>query len=246
MVLMHNADQMSLPWFKQLERGVCEGEPPFRLENGVELFEYLDRHPDFDKLFSDAMDSVEALTGDSFATDFDWSRFDRIIDVGGSRGSKSLAIQKRHPRLEVLVVDRPQVVEEARRYWKARGGVERLDFAPGDLLQEVPPARGSGDIYLLSAVLHSLDDDTAAAALRNVAAACGDSGAHVAVMEMIAPETNVDAATAAFDMQMFVGTRGRERTLSEWRALFERGGLQLDEVVALRSFASILVASRAT
>lgn len=42
----------------------------------------MDRHPEFDRLFSQAMDSVEALAGDSFARDFDWGRFDRVFDVG--------------------------------------------------------------------------------------------------------------------------------------------------------------------
>lgn len=242
MVLTHNAEPMSRPWFEQLERGVREGAPPFRLAHGDELFDYLDRHPDFDRLFSEAMDSVEALAGDSFATDFDWNRFDRIIDVGGSRGSKSLAILKRHPHLTALVVDRPQVVAEAQRHWQERGGVERLSFEPGDVLEAVPPARGSGDIYFLAAVLHGFDDDTAAAALRNVAAACGNSGARVALMEMVLPETGGDIAATSFDMQMFMATRGRERTLPEWRALLERGGLQLEEVVGLQSFAKILAA----
>ena len=245
MVLMHNSEPMSRPWFEHLERGVCEGEPPFCLSHGEELFGYLDSHPDFDKLFSEAMDSVEALAGDSFATDFDWRRFDRIIDVGGSRGSKSLTILKRHPHLTALIVDRPQVIEEARRHWQRHGGGECLSFEPGDVLRVVPPARDSRDIYLLSAVLHGFDDDTAGAALRNVAAACGDSGARVALMEMIAPHTVTGTATATFDLQMFVGTRGRERTLPEWIALLGRGGLQLDEVVGLHSFASIIVARRA-
>ena len=117
MILMHNSETMSRPWFEQLERGVREGMPPFRLCHGEELFDYMDHHADFDKLFSEAMDSVEALTGDSFATDFDWGRFDRIIDVGGSRGTKSLAILQRHPHLTALVVDRAQVVAEAQTYW---------------------------------------------------------------------------------------------------------------------------------
>lgn len=38
-----------------------------------------------------------------------------------------------------------------------------------------------------------------------------------------------------------MGTRGRERTLSEWRALFDRSGLMLEEVVGLQSFGNILV-----
>jgi hypothetical protein len=42
-------------------------------------------------------------------------------------------------------------------------------------------------------------------------------------------------------MQMFATTQGRERTLAEWQRLFDKSGLALREVVALRSFAKILV-----
>jgi hypothetical protein len=94
---------------------------------------------------------------------------------------------------------------------------------------------------LLSAVLHGFDDETCVAALRNLAGASAGSGARIAVLELVLPETRADLASAAFDMQMFMGTRGRERTLGEWRALFERAGLALEEVVGLRSFGNILV-----
>ena len=141
MVLLHNADPMSRPWFEHLEQGVRSGATPFRLAHGEELFDYLDHHAEFDQLFSEAMDSVEALTGDSFATDFDWSPFGRIIDVGGSRGSKSLAILKRHPHLTALVIDRSQVIDEAKQYWASHqtSGVERLQFEAGDLFGTIPP-----------------------------------------------------------------------------------------------------------
>ncbi|MBS1188828.1 MAG: methyltransferase [Rhodocyclaceae bacterium] len=245
MILMHNSEAMSRPWYEQLEGGVRQGESPFRLAHGEELYAYMDRHADFDALFSEAMDSVEALTGDSFATDFDWSRFERIIDLGGSRGDKSLAILKRHPQLTALVVDRPQVIAQARQHWASHGsnGLERLSFEAGDLLASIPPARDGRDIYLLSAVLHGFDDDTCITALKNVASASasGASGAPIALLEMVLPETRTDLAGASFDMQMFMGTRGRERTLEEWKSLFERSGLALREVVGLQSFGNILV-----
>jgi len=38
MILMHNSEAMSRPWFEQLERGVRDGVPPFRLAHGEELF----------------------------------------------------------------------------------------------------------------------------------------------------------------------------------------------------------------
>jgi hypothetical protein len=195
-------------------------------------------------LFARAMDSVEALTGDSFATDFDWGRFARVIDIGGSRGSKSAAILKRHPGLTALVVDRPQVIEAAQRYWAEQGDAAlqgRLSFESGDLLEGVPAARNDKDIYLLSAVLHGFDDETCSKALRNLATAAAGGGARIALLELVLAEVQADLTSATFDMQLFMGTRGRERTLAEWGRLTEGTGLVLEEVVGLRSFGKLLV-----
>lgn len=243
MILMHNSKAMSQPWFEQLEKGIRSGVPPFKLSHGEELFDYLDQHTEFDQQFSEAMDSVESLAGDGFARDLDWGRFQRIIDVGGSRGTKSLAILKRHPMLSALIVDRPQVVEEAQQYWANHhtDGVERLRFQAGDLFAEIPEASGPKDIYLLSAVLHSFDDRTCIRALERLREAIGNSGARVAVLEMVVPETGADIASASFDMQMFVGCRGRERTLSEWKSVIQASKLLLEEIVRIRSLGSILV-----
>ncbi len=247
MILMHNSPEMSRPWFEQLENGVRRGNPPFVLTHGSELFDYMDAHPELDKLFSQAMDSVEALAGDSYATDFDWSRFERLIDVGGSRGAKALTILKRHPQLHALVFDRPQVVTEAAAFLKGKVDQEvlaRITFEGGSMLESVPPACSARDVYLLSAVFHGIDDAACLQTLQRLASAIGSSGATVVLLEMVMAEQNADFITASFDMQMFMGTRGRERTLREWQALFSAGGFTLSEVVGLRSFGKLLVIHR--
>lgn len=243
MILMHNSETMTRPWFEQLETGIRSGIPPFRLSHGEDLFDYLDHHADFDRSFAAAMDSVEALAGDGFATDMDWGRFERLIDVGGARGSKALAILKRHPRLSALIVDRRQVVEEAERYWAEHrtDGIDRMRFQPGDLFDDLPPANGPQDIYLLSAVLHGFSDEACSRALGSLREAIGSSGARVAVLEMIVPDSKADLASTAFDMQMFVCSRGRERTLAEWKTVIRGAGMALEEVVNLRSLGSILL-----
>ena len=244
MILMHNSPEISRPWYETLEQGVRSGAVPFSLTHGQELYAYMDSHSEFDALFARAMDSVEALMGDSFVTDFDWSRFERIIDVGGSKGAKSLAILKRHPQLKALVADREQVIRGAAQFWQEKGEGEvaqRISYEACDLLQSVPRAQSNKDIYLLCAVLHGFDDETCITALRNVASAAAGTGATIAVMEMVVPDSQADAGTASFDMQMLVNTRGRERTLGEWRRLFDKSGLRLQEVVGLQSFGKILV-----
>jgi len=245
MILMHNSEVMSRPWFEQLEQGVRQGTVPFELSHGVQLFSYMDSHPHFDTLFSQAMESVEALTGDSYATDFDWGQFERVIDVGGSRGGKSVTLLQHHPHLRALVVDRPQVITDALDYWQGRvdtGLLARLAFQAGDATETVPAATGSRDIYFLSAVLHGFNDADAGKVLGNLATAIGATGARIALLELVVPEHQADLASASFDMQMFMGTRGRERTLEQWRRLFEQSGLQLEEVVSMRSFGKLIVA----
>lgn len=246
MILMHNSVEMSKPWYQQLEQGIRTGEVPFQIAHGRELYAYMDAHAEFDALFSRAMDSVEALTGDSFATEFDWGQFNRIIDVGGSKGSKSMAILKRHPHLTALVFDRDQVIQAAVTYWIGKESpalLSRLSFQSGNLLDSVPAAEDGKDIYLLSAVLHGLDDADCIKVLRNVAAAGSGTDARIALMELVVPELKADISSAAFDMQMFMATRGRERTLSEWKRLFDQSGLKLDEQVSLKSIGRILVLS---
>jgi hypothetical protein len=247
MVLMHNSPEMSRPWFEQLEQGIRSGDSPFRLQHGQELYDYMDKHAEFDALFAQAMDQVEALTGDSFATEFDWKAFDRIIDVGGSKGAKSMAILKRHPHLQALVLDRSQTIQNAASFWHGRqeSGVAeclaRMRFEVGDVLASVPAASSSRDAFLLGAVLHGFDDDTCVQALRNVAQAAAPKGASIVLLEMLMPDQHADLSTASFDLQMFMGTRGCERTLSEWESLFERANLRLVEIVHLASFGKMLV-----
>jgi hypothetical protein len=244
MILMHNSMEMSLPWYEQLEQGVHNGEVPFQLAHGQELYAYMDDHAEFDALFARAMDSAESLTGDSFATDFDWRRFGRIIDIGGSKGSKSLAILKRHPHLTALVFDRNQVIQTAAAYWTGKESpalLSRLSYQAGNALDSVPAAQNDKDIYLLSAVLHGMADENCINVLRNLATACANTGARIALMELVIPDLKADFSSAAFDMQMFMATRGRERTLPEWQSLFDESGLALEQVVGLQSIGKILV-----
>jgi hypothetical protein len=244
MVLLHNSPEMSRPWFEALGPALRNGEVPFVQIHGEELFDHLDHHPKFDALFTGAMESVEALTGIDYLDDFDWGRFERLIDVGGSNGSKALAILKRHPQMHALVFDRPQVVEHAADEWRNRVGAELLDrvtFSGGDMLKTIPGAHSDHDIYLFSAIFHGMGDAQAEKVLASLRAACGPHRPTIAITDCVAESQGIDPSIASFDMQMLIGTHGRERTKAEWRALLERGGFALQEIVSLRSFARLLV-----
>jgi len=244
-ILMHNSPEMTQPWMEPLENSIQNGSVPFAREHGLDLFSYMDQNKDFDLLFSQAMDAVENLTGDAFLQDFNWGTFERIIDVGGSRGSKSIAILKLFPDLYAVVFDRPQIVEGANAYWTGKVADElqaRITFQPGNIFETLPVARSSHDLYMFFAIFHGLSDDESELVLGNLKTAIGTSGAHALIVDAIAEDIDINPTVAAFDMQMLIGTKGRERTLIEWQHLLGSAGFEITEVVDVRTFAKFIVA----
>lgn len=244
MILMHNSRELSVPWYEQLEQGIRDGTAPFKLSYGQELFSYMEQNSNFNSLFSKAMDSVEALAGNSFVTDFNWDRFHRIIDVGGSKGSKALSIIKHYPQLKAQVIDRPKVIAEARHYWQgieSQSTLDRISFVEGDVLDSIPAANNDKDIYFLSAVLHTLSNSDCVTALKNIVLAIGNSKAKLAIFELVMSDSKPDLASTSFDMQMFMASQGRERTAVEWKLLFDQSRFILEETVNLRTFGKIML-----
>ena len=244
MILMHNSEVMVRPWLESLESGIREGETPFVRSHGTALFGYMDSHPEFDALFARAMDEVESLTGQEYLQDFDWSGFTRLIDVGGSKGTKTLTILQQNPQLQAVVFDRPQVIAAGASYWRSQGAeslLNRVEFVGGDMFASVPPARSGSDLYLCIALFHGIGDEDAGRLLKNIRQAMCVHRATLLVVDSVAEEVGIDPNVAAMDMQMLINTLGRERTRSEWEGLFQRNGFALREVIAVRSFARFIV-----
>lgn len=246
MVMLHNSPEMTMPWIESLEHAVRTGDTPFVHRHGDELFSYLDHHPEFDDLFARSMATVEALTGNEYLHDFDWSRFDRLIDVGGSQGGKALSIIQHNDHLKAVVFDRPQVIAGADKHWRVAGKrslLERMTFIGGDMSVAIPASVSARDIYLFIAIFHGMSDAQAITVLKNLRRELLKTGARAAIVDAVAAEPGIDPTIASFDMQMLIGTKGRERTLQEWHTLLHEAGLAIDEIVDVRTFAKFIVIS---
>ncbi len=245
MILMHNSPEMTKPWMEPLEESIRDGSVPFAKANGVDLFAYMDQNKNFDLLFSRAMDAVENLTGNLFLEDFNWGSFDRIIDVGGSKGSKSIAILKSCPNLKAVVFDRPQIIEAAKTHWNGKIAADvlvRIDFQSGDMFESLPVAESDNDLYVFFAIFHGLSDEECTKVLNNLKSAIGTKKTFVLFGDAVAEEIHIDPTVAAFDMQMLIGTSGRERTPSEWKQLLHSAGFEIMEIIDVRTFVKFIVA----
>lgn len=159
---------------------------------------------------------------------------ERVIDAGGGMGTLANLMLDIHPQLQVTVLDRPEVIDQARRSQADRPG---LDWQAGDLFADWGVET---EVVVLARVLHDWDDAMAMKILHQARAALPRDG-RLFIVEMLIPDNGV--AGAQCDLHLLMATGGQERTEIEYRELLEKAGFVLEEVRSLASLPSILVAA---
>ncbi len=182
-----------------------------------------------------------SMVADEVTTAYDWSDVRRVVDVGGGTGTLLAALLAKYPTLLGTLVDLPSSVEAARRNLDAAGLSDRCTFFPGSFFAPRHPMdwRPSGDVYVLSRILHDWNDDDASAILRRCAEAAGSAG-RVLVIEQLVATSETSSMTTTMDLRMLAVFGGQERSLDEYRTLAAAAGLSLQENIVTKAGRSIL------
>jgi SAM-dependent methyltransferase len=208
----------------ELHETVRTGRPAFELVYHTPLFGYLAEHSDDAAVFNAAMSSLPVYVA-AIVEAYDFSKFERLIDVGGGHGALLLGILSANPHLRGVLHDLPAVVAGALAV--RRGAVaDRCEIVGGDFFEGVP---AGADAYLLSGVIHDWDDEAAVKILRNCRRAIRPDGKLLLLEAVLTPSS--DPSRALMDLLMMVLTSGRERTEAEFRSLLREAGFALAQVI---------------
>jgi SAM-dependent methyltransferase len=230
----------SLAW-SGLLHSVRTGESSFRHVHGASIFEWLQSHPRELGVFGEAMTSLSRWSGEAIVQAYDFSKFKRVVDVGGGFGFLLATVLKKHSSLKGVLLDVAPVADQARRLMENEDFAQRCEIESGDFFSYVP---ASGDAFILKHIVHDWPDEAAIKILENCAAAL-TAGGRVLVIEQILSARGVPSLSKLLDLEMMVLTdAGRERTEPEYRALLERAGLKLLRTVPTRSPMTIIEASK--
>ena len=174
-------------------------------------------------------------------TNYDFSQFDTLADVGGGLGFLLVAALQTNPDLKGVLFDLPEVVADAEAVIDAAGMVDRINRTGGSFLDAIPV---TADAYMMKHIIHDWNDEQCVQILTNCTQHMGSDG-RVLVIEYVVPENNEPHVAKLLDMEMlFIAPGGRERTQSEFEALFASAGLKLNNVVTTDSSISILESVR--
>lgn len=218
-----------LPW-GNLVTAVVTGERQTVPVHGMEYFEYLVRHPAEAEIFTAAMDGVTGPLAERAARIIKTQYMSVVADIGGASGILLHALLKDNLRLQGIVYDRPNVVPSAVAAAERFGLADRVSVIAGDFFDAVPEA----DLYLLKWILHDWDDESCIRILANCRRAMRPDG-RVAVIELQLGRMDDPGLTSIMDINMMVMLTGRERTESEYGALFAAAGLQVAQTTTLQT-----------
>lgn len=220
-------DQIS-PAREQMLYSVQTGNSAFEKVFGQSIFDWHHGHPDHAAIFNDAMTAHASNNHRSLVKAYDFSRFKTVVDVGGGHGALMTAILTANPGVRGVVFDLPQAIAGTTKKLEAAGLGERCQAIGGDFFESVP---SGGDCYLMSHIIHDWDDARSVAIYRNIRKVM-PAGGTLLTVEMLIPEGNDFATGLYLDMLMLViSPGGKERTLAEYRALYEQSGFTLTRAV---------------
>jgi hypothetical protein len=222
---------MSPSWraWEAVVYSVRTGKSAFVHQHGMAGFEYLQNHPAEAAIFNEAMTNLSAGAIPALLAAYDFSRFPRIVDVGGGHGHLLAELLGTNPTARGVLFDLPHATEGARGFLENAGLTARTDVIAGDFFQSLPAGPGA---YILKHVIHDWDDDRSKAILETCRRAMEPSGT-LLVIEMVIPPGNEPSFGKLLDMEMLVtAPGGRERTEAEYRALFAAAGFSLTHTVA--------------
>ena len=210
---------------------------------GKSLFDLFREMPVEAENFARAMTNYTQILVEELIKAYDFSRFQTMADVAGSQGALLSRVLRRTPSLRGVLFDLPEVIVSAREARLFHGCEDRVRFESGNMFKRVPQGC---DAYIMKHIVHDWDDASSVRILRlmreQLAAHHRQEG-RVFLFEMLVSENGDAEPSKVLDIEMLTMTNGgRERTRSEFAALFAEAGLRLERVTSTHAHMHLLEA----
>ncbi|CAN5704654.1 methyltransferase [soil metagenome] len=215
-------------------QSVKTGEIAFNYTFGMPVFPYFAKHPEVAEVFDNAMTSFSISIAKAVAAAYDFSKAERIADIGGGHGFLLETVLKTVPDAKGILFDQPQVIEGAKVS-------ERVEKIGGNFFKEIPV---EADIYLMKFILHDWNDEQSETILGNLAKHAKPGAKVLLVETVVEADDNAPSLSKVMDLNMLVMTGGKERTEKEYAELFEKTGFKLTNIVPTGSPMQIVEAVR--
>jgi demethylspheroidene O-methyltransferase len=168
--------------------------------------------------YSALMAATQPMVSQQILDAYDFSRHQRMLDIGGGSGAFTAVIANAAPCLQCGIFDLPDVIAEA----ELRLAGAAVDFHPGSFKETPLPA--GYDLVTLVRILHDHDDDVAQALLVRIYHALPQGG-RLLIIEPMADSTHAKPmGDAYFGLYLWAMGSGRPRSARELAKMLTTAG----------------------
>lgn len=218
-----------------LDHTVRTGAPAGPTVHPGGFWAYLAENPEAGSAFNAAMTAKAHGQVAGVVGSYDFSRFQRIADIGGGRGHLLRAVLDANPAATGVLFDLPHVVAES------GAGSPRLALQGGDFFKDAMPRC---DAYTVMEVIHDWGDDESLAILRAIRRAASPN-ATLLLIEQLIPGDPGPHWSRTLDIHMLALFGGRQRTRAEYERLLSQAGFAFRREIDSGAGVSILEATAA-
>ncbi|GAB3795702.1 methyltransferase [Micromonospora zhanjiangensis] len=220
-----------------LLHSIRTGEIAFDHVHNMSIWEYFFVHNQADgQVFNKSMTELTGTVAAEVVSQYDFTPYRVIVDVGGGQGAFLSAVLRSHPNGSGVLFDAPSVIAGAAANLKAAGVADRCRTEAGSFFDSVPTG---GDLYLLKWVIHDWDDADSGVILRNVRAAM-TPGSRLLIVDTVVPTGDTPSPSKFIDLDMMIANGGRERTAAEFDKLVGTAGFRLERIIGTNSPSGIV------
>jgi len=230
-------------WMKMYE-SIIRNRPPMEILGEDGLFDDMENDSERFSTFNKMMSSVsEQLNLQPLFKKLESESAElKIVDVGGGTGTIIKKFLNYYPRSTGTILDLKQAQEAAIKSLSDDKLSDRCVFTEADFFK---PLLVSGDIFVLSRVLHDWDNEKSELILKNVASAMNNESKLVIIDEIIfSPDNPMSLKGFICDIQMWVFCDGKERSREEFTELLSKSGLRLCECINIDNGTCALICQK--
>jgi hypothetical protein len=202
--ILEMANNRLYPFWNFLEEGLKKGTPQNEIRTGEQsLFEKIYADKDKTREFVNAMSGIQTGNFITFATQFDFSDYETLTDLGGAGAQLSAHVAIQNPHMRCISFDLPPVSPIALENVSIMGVADKVEVRSGDFFVDaVPPA----DVITMGNILHGQGTEDKKKLIGKAYDALPEGGALVVIEDMIDSERHENTFGLLMSLNMLIET----------------------------------------
>ena len=239
--MLEMANNRLYPFWNYLEDGLRTGTPQNETRSGRKpLFEEIYSDADKTREFVNAMGGIQLGNFIKFATEFDFSGYNTLCDLGGAGAQLSIQVAAHNPHMRCISFDLPPVGPIAQENTSKMGLTERVKVQSGDFFVDSFP---SADVITMGNILHGYGLDDKKKLIGKVYDTLPKGGSLVVIENIIDDERRENSFGLMMSLNMVIESpEGFNFTAADFNEWTREAGFTKSSVISLTGPSSAVIA----